>query len=60
MAGKVISCPIKYQAYILLPEGEVLINNVLLKKGDGAEITNTKNIIIEAKTLAEVLIIDVP
>jgi quercetin 2,3-dioxygenase len=59
-AGTVVTHPVKYQAYILASDGELLINGTLLKKGDGAEITGTSLLKIEAKTDAELLVIDVP
>ena len=50
---------IKHQAYILASNGEFEINGVNMKKGDGAEISDEKEIIIKAKSDCEVLIIDV-
>jgi len=59
-AEKVISVPIKYQAYVVISEGEALINGTLLKKGDGAEVTNAHTITVEAKTTTEIIVIDAP
>lgn len=59
-AGKVVTQNIKYQAYLLVSSGEILIDGEELKKGDGAEITGVKDFEIKAITDAEVLVIDVP
>jgi len=40
--------------------GEIAINGVKMKQGDGAEVTNEKELAIDALSDAEVLIIDVP
>ncbi len=50
---------IKHQAYVLASSGEFFINDISMQKGDGAEISDEKEIIIKAKTDCEVLIIDV-
>jgi len=59
-AGAKIVQPIKHQAYLLTPSGGVTVNGVALNKGDGAEVTDLKEIVIEASGEAEVLVIDVP
>lgn len=51
---------VKAQAYLLVSEGAVEIDGHDLKKGDGAEITDTDTITIRAKEDAEVVVIDVP
>lgn len=51
---------IKYQAYILVSEGEISIDGKTLKKGDGAEITAVTEFEIKAISDTEVLVIDVP
>jgi len=48
------------QAYLLVSEGQIEVNGVLMNKGDGAEITNTGTITITAIEASEVVIIDVP
>lgn len=58
-AGTKISHPIKTQAYILVSEGEITINDTPLKKGDGAEITEMETINIHAQSDAEIVVIDV-
>ena len=58
-AGTSLSHPVKYQAYILVSEGEMGINGHRLKKGDGAEVTDS-GLNLTALTDAEVLVIDVP
>ena len=52
--------PIKTQAYALCSYGSFLIDDVQLNKGDGAEITNTKKVVISAKEDCEILLIDLP
>lgn len=56
----IINHPIKNQAYLLISQGEIKIDNKIIKKGDGVEITDLPNIKIEALKNAEILIIDVP
>ncbi len=56
----IINHPIKNQAYLLISQGEIKIDNKIIKKGDGVEITDLLNIKIEALENAEILIIDVP
>lgn len=58
--GAVIKQPVKHMAYILASEGNFTINGTALKKGDGAEATDTHELVIEATTDAEVLVVDVP
>jgi len=58
--GSKVTQEIKYQAYILASRGEVTINDMKLKQGDGAEITEVTQFEITANTDAEVLVIDVP
>lgn len=55
-----INQKIKYQAYILISKGEIIIENKHLKQGDGAEVTGQKQVEITAVTDAEVIVIDVP
>lgn len=59
-AGTVLQHPVKYQAYILVSEGNVLVDGKALAQGDGAEVTDQSVITFEAKTDAEILVIDVP
>lgn len=58
--GTDIAQNIKHQAYILVSKGEVSIEGQILKKGDGAEITDVKSFEIKALSEAEILVIDVP
>jgi quercetin 2,3-dioxygenase len=58
--GAVITHPIRKQAYILLSEGNVEIEGNAMKKGDGAEVTDSKEIKIMAKEESEILVVDVP
>ena len=48
------------QAYVLCSKGKIKINDKEIEKGDGAEITEEKNVKIEALEDAEVLFIDLP
>jgi len=59
-SGRSINHPVTNQAYLLVSEGEVIVDGQILSKGDGAEITDVENIIVEAKKTSEVVIIDVP
>ena len=58
--GTVIEQTIKEQAYLLCSHGTFEANEVALKKGDGAEITDIHKITITAKSDCEVLLIDLP
>ena len=60
LAGTRITHPITHQAYILASQGELEVDGVRMKKGDGAEVTNLSEVAITALTDAEVLVIDVP
>lgn len=52
--------PIKDQAYILISEGEIELDGLKLKKGDGAEVIDQKEIKLRALTEAQILMIDIP
>jgi redox-sensitive bicupin YhaK (pirin superfamily) len=59
--GEVVSQTIdRDQAYVLCSDGEIKINDIKLKKGDGAEITKIKETNILAIKESEVLFIDLP
>lgn len=55
-----ISHDIKNQAYLLVSSGEIELDNKILKKGDGAEITDVNKINLQANLESELLLIDVP
>ena len=57
--GKAINHKIENQVYILLSEGEVELEGYIMKKGDGCEVTNLKEITIKAITKSEIVIIDI-
>ena len=59
-AGTTITQPLKHQAYVLLAEGELLLDGQAMRRGDGAEVTGSTSVAIHAKTDSEVIIIDVP
>ncbi|NVK24203.1 MAG: pirin family protein [Gammaproteobacteria bacterium] len=56
--------PIQNQAYILASDGEFELHNgdtsILMKKGDGAEVTDLANLNITTKSDSEIVVIDVP
>ncbi|PKF61195.1 hypothetical protein CW745_11215 [Psychromonas sp. psych-6C06] len=62
--GSVIEHTIDQQAYLLASQGEFSIidgsEQVVLRKGDGAEVTNVKTLTISAITDCELLLIDTP
>jgi len=48
------------KAYLLISEGEVTINHIHAKKGDGIAVSDEKMVILNAKSDSELLIIEVP
>jgi len=64
IAGTEISVPISHQAYVLCSSGEFSIidgsKSVNMTKGDGAEVTKQKNLVIKTSAEAEVIVIDTP
>lgn len=62
--GETIEHNITHQAYILASTGTFEIinndNSVVLKKGDGAEVTQTQQIQIKALEDSEIVVIDTP
>ena len=56
----VINHPIKRQSYLLVASGKVGIGKDIIKKGDGAEITDTQNVEIKALEDSDILVIDIP
>lgn len=59
-AGTKINHSIRHQAYILVSDGEVKLDNIKVNTGDAAEVTNINELKLEAITDSEILIIDVP
>ena len=59
-SGQSICHSITNQAYLLISEGEIILDGKILSKGDGAEITDIESFSIEARETSEVVIIDVP
>lgn len=59
-AGTTIEHPIEQQAYLLVSEGEIEVDGNVLKKGDGAEMTDIAAVEIQALKDSEVLVIDAP
>lgn len=62
--GAQLTQPITHQAYVLASTGEFEIianqQRILMKKGDGAEVTKLKEITINPLSDSEIIIIDVP
>ena len=58
--GTVLTHGIKQQGYILVSEGSLELEGVILNKGDGAEVSELSSIKIKALTAAKLLVIDVP
>lgn len=58
--GVEITHPIIHQAYLLVSDGELEIDGVKMKKGDGAEITGLSSVTLKALSNTDVLVIDVP
>lgn len=48
------------KAYLLVAEGEALVNNIHGRKGDGIAISDEVSVTLKAKTESELLIIEVP
>ena len=60
LAGSSIQQTIKHQAYLLVSDGSIKVENETLHKGDGLEIEMLDSVTIDALTDAEVLVIDAP
>ena len=62
--GTLFTHSIEHQAYVLASSGEFeLIDNqraVIMKTGDGAEVTKQQKVTIKALSDAEIIIIDAP
>ena len=58
--GTQLTHVIHQQAYLLVSEGQIQLNDHLLSTGDGAEVTDVDTVTIQAVTEAELVIIDVP
>jgi len=60
--GTIIEHDIKHQAYILASDGMFKLEDssgtITMHKGDGAEITQSKSVMLRASTDCEVIIID--
>ena len=59
-AGTRLEHKVHTQAYIVVSDGEVEVDGKLLRRGDGAEVVGVDHFTIDAKTDAELLVIDVP
>lgn len=58
--GQTFQQPIKHQAYVLVSNGDISLDGVVVNKGDGAEVINQSMVTIIASSAAEVLVLDVP
>ena len=58
--GARITQNVKHQAYVLVSRGDIVLNGIAMKQGDGAEVTDQKELAITASSDAEVLVIDTP
>lgn len=58
--GRALTHLITGKAYLLVSEGEVMVNDIHAKKGDGIAVSDEKTVTLNAKTDAELLIIEVP
>ncbi|MGK0374329.1 MAG: redox-sensitive bicupin YhaK (pirin superfamily) [Arenicella sp.] len=58
--GQTIKQAIKHQAYVLISKGEITLDDSVMKKGDGAEVTNQSMVIITASSATEILVLDLP
>lgn len=59
-ANTTIQHAIRHQAYVLVSEGVIRVDGTELHAGDGAEITELKQVTVSAISAAEMLILDVP
>ncbi|RBP52694.1 pirin family protein [Arenicella xantha] len=55
-----VSQRLKHQGYLLVSSGSVQLGDVLLEQGDGAEITDQKQIELLAHSDAQILLLDIP
>ncbi len=58
--GTQIKHPIIHQAYLLVSDGEIKLNEHILKKGDATEITELSEINLKALAPAEIVVINAP
>jgi redox-sensitive bicupin YhaK (pirin superfamily) len=58
--GQSVEQSIKHQAYILVSNGDITLDNIAANKGDGAEVTDQSMVVITASSAAEILVLDVP
>ena len=58
--GDALQHAIAGKAYLLVAEGNLLVNDLDAHKGDGVAINDEGNVTLKAETEAEVLVIEVP
>ena len=59
-AGTELTHNIKGKAYVLISEGEMRVDGIECKRGDGFAISDQASVVLSAKTDCEVLVIEVP
>lgn len=59
-SGQSIHHSVTSQVYLLVSEGEIVLDGKILSKGDGAEITDVDSFTFNAKETSEIVLIDVP
>ena len=59
-AGTEIKHQIKGKAYVLISEGEMSVDGIASKRGDGFAIADQDSVVLNAQTDSEVLVIEVP
>ena len=59
-AGTELTHNIKGKAYVLISEGEMRVDDIECKRGDGFAISDQASVVLSAKTDCEVLVIEVP
>lgn len=59
-AGVTITHPLSQKAYVLISEGVVLCNNMILESGDGAMVSEVSALTLQALMDAVIIVIQVP
>ena len=57
--GIKVSQTIEHQAYILVSDGQITLDGIIMNKGDGAQVTEQTSVTIKAMNNAEILLLDV-
>lgn len=59
-AGTLLTQPLDGAGYLLVSEGEIVLNDATLQKGDAAILTGEKLLSLKAHTDSELVLIDLP